>query len=312
MSSSIFDSWLFDHAQFVEASQSLTQEIERSLDRGTHFVYPLLGDSRTGKTAVLNDISASFDERLSCSGHKQVLIVPMPTAASNEALAVAIIQMIMGNLRVKGKTYQVLNQARETMKSAGTRVLMVDEANHLVEKRSTKNAQLKENRLTADWFKELGDQSGISVVLSGLSHVSRLYLDNDQLENRGLMGTTMYPYSWCVQSDRVEFENTINGGLNHMMENGWIQNIPTDLVTRVAYFGGGGYIGKAKDFLVRIEQLGLEHKRIDEVLLRRAFKDKYKCDFSGDPLKIKFLDDVLLNAAHQKAKHRALMSGGGR
>ena len=311
MSETIFDGWIYDHGQYTVAFESLSHEIERVLSGSPPIVYPLLGDSRTGKSAVLADISARFESRVSASGHRQVLGVPMPSAASNEALAVSIIQAILGNIRVKGKTYQILNQARETMRAAGVVVLMIDEANHLVEKRSTQRAQSKENRQTADWIKELGDRSGISVVLAGLSHVSRLYSDNDQLENRGLTGVTMYPYAWSNDNDRLEFENTMHAGLAHMQANGWTLDISTDRVTRVAYLGSGGYIGKTRDFLVRIEQLGIKNKLLDSKLVGRSYRDKYKIDSLGDPLQLKSISDVLLNSAHQNALQRAKSGGRG-
>jgi hypothetical protein len=240
------------------------------------------------------------------------MVVPMPSAASLEALAVRIIQTILGDIRVKGKTYQILNQAREVMEKAGIKVLLVDETNHLVEKRTTEKAQTKENRQTADWFKELGDLSGISVVVTGLSHVSRMYADNDQLENRGLVGARINPYAWSVKTDRVEFQNTIRAGIALMKDHGWSISVEADQLTRVAYFGGGGYIGKARDFLARIETLGCKRKQLDTTLLARAYKDKYQLDCHGDPLLLKSIDDVMLNGAHQRAIERATRSGRGR
>lgn len=312
MSTSIFEGWIYDHDQYTTIFETLSAEIERVLDGSTPFVFPLLGDSRAGKSALLKDIEARFADRVSPSGHRRVLVVSMPSAASNEALAARIIQTILGDIRVKGKTYQILNQARETMKAAGTRVLLVDETNHLVEKRTTEKAQTKENRQTADWFKELGDLSGISVVVTGLSHVSRMYSDNDQLQNRGLVGARIEPYAWSAKDDRSQFQNTISAGLAHMREHGWSIDVDTDFLTRVAYFGGGGYIGKARDFLVRIEESADTRKQLDVKLLGRAYRDKYALDSHGDPTLLTSIDDVMLNGAHQKALQRAIKSGRGR
>lgn len=312
MSTSIFEGWIYDHYQYTTIFETLAAEIERVLNGSSPFVFPLLGDSRAGKSALLKDIEARFADNLSPSGHRRVLVVPMPSAASNEALAVRIIHTILGNIPVTGKTYQILNRARETMKGAGVQVLLVDETNHLVEKMSTQKAQTKENRQTADWFKELGDISGISVVVTGLSHVSRMYSDNDQLENRGLVGARIHPYAWSVDADRIQFENTIKSGIAHMKDHGWSIDVDADLLTRVAYFGGGGYIGKARDFLVRIEEIADTRKQLDINLLARAYKDKYPLDSHGDPTLLKIIDDVMLNGAHQKALQRALKSGRGR
>jgi hypothetical protein len=311
MRKSIFEGWIFDHAQYKIVFDTMVEEINRVLEGSTPIIFPLLGDSRAGKTALLKDIAAHFADRVSPSGHNRVIFVPMPSTASNEALAVRIITGILGDIPVKGKSHQIIDQARQTMETAGVQVLLVDEANHLVEKRTTERAQSKENRHAADWFKELGDLSGISVVVAGLSHVIRMYTDNDQLENRGLVGARINPYAWGVLEDREQFQNTMLAGIAHLQEHGWKIDVPTDLLTRVTYLGGGGYVGKARDFLVRIEEVGNKLKHLDVKLLARAYKDKYRLDSHGDPLKLKSIDDVLLNGAHRTALERAIRSGRG-
>lgn len=310
-STSIFDGWIYEHEQYRIVFETLVEEIERALHGATPFVFPLLGDSRAGKSALLKDIEAHFGSRVSPSGHQQIISVAMPTVASNEALAVRIIKCILGDITVKGKTYQILDQARQTMQAAGLRVLLIDETNHLVERRSSEKAQTKDNRQTADWFKELGDESKISVVVSGLSHVCRMYTDNDQLENRGLVGARIYPYAWSVQKDREQFQNTVLAGITHLQENGWRLEVPPDVLIRLSYLGGGGYIGKARDFLVRVEEVGNRLKRIDSKLLSRAYKDKYRLDSHGDSVEFKAIDDLMLNRAHQTALARASSNGRG-
>lgn len=311
MSKTIFDGWIFDHIQYKTPFDAMVEEIDRVLDGGSPIIFPLLGDSRAGKTALLTDLSAHFANHLSPSGHRRVIRVPMPSTASNEALAIRIITTILGEIPIKGKPYQIVDQARRTMEAAGVLVLLIDEVNHLVEKRSTERAQTTENRHAADWFKELGDLSGISVVVAGLSHVIRMYTDNDQLENRGLVGARIHPYAWSVSEDREQFQNMMLAGITHLREHGWQIDVETDFLTRLAYLGGGGYIGKARDFLVRIEEVGLKRKGLDIELLARAYKGKYRFDSMGDPLKLKAIDDVMLNGAHRTALERALRSGRG-
>lgn len=311
MSKTIFDGWIFDHIQYKTPFDAIVEEVDRVLEGGSPIIFPLLGDSRAGKTALLTDLERRYAPHVSSSGHRRVIRVPMPSTASNEALAIQIIKTILGNIPIKGKAYEIVDQARQTMATAGVLVLLIDEANHLVEKRSTERAQTKENRHAADWFKELGDLSSISVVVAGLSHVIRMYTDNDQLENRGLVGARIYPYAWSVGDDRKQFQNMMLAGIAHMQEHGWQIDVEADLLTRVAYFGGGGYIGKARDFLVRLEEVGLKRKRLDRELLFRTYKDKYRLDEIGHPLELKVIDDVILNGRHRGAVDRALRSGRG-
>jgi hypothetical protein len=110
----------------------------------------------------------------------------------------------------------------------------------------------------------------------------------------------------------VQFQDTVTAGIAHMLDNGWKVNIEIDRLTRIIYLGGGGYVGKARDFLVRIETVGNAQKLLDEKLLVKAYKGKYRSDSLGDPFELKSIDDVLLNAAHRKALERAVSSGRGR
>ena len=311
MSDTIFQDWIYEHQQYKQSLDMLAEEIDRVLAGGSPFILPLIGDSRAGKTALLSDIDSRYADKVSESGHRRVLLVSMPAAASNEALAIQIIHEILGPIPIKGTTAQILNQARRTMVRAGVTALMIDEFNHLVEKRSTQRAQTKGNRNAADWLKELFDQAGISIVIAGLTHVIRMYSDNDQLENRGLKGVHIQPYGWGAREDRKEFQDMVAAAVALFEEHGWHLDVEVDLLTRFTYLGGGGYIGKARDFLARVDEVGRNRKRLDRGLLSRVYKEKYGFDAKGDPLRLGVIDDVMLNGAHQAALQRAVRSGRG-
>lgn len=311
MSATIFEDWIYEHAEYRKGFDMLAAEIDRVLAGGAPFIFPLIGDSRAGKTALLGDIASRYAAALSLSGHPKVLLTTMPAAASNEALALQINEQLIGPLAIQGSIAQILRRSKGTLKGAGVKVLMVDEFNHLIEKRSTQRAQTKSNRFAADWMKELYDEAGISVVISGLTHVARMYSDNDQLENRGLRGARIHPYAWASAQDRGEFMSTIAAAAAHFKEHGWKVEVDLNLLSRVTYLGGGGYIGKARDYLARMDEVGQPHKRLTRELLSRVYKEKYGFDAKGDPLSLKAIDDVMLNGAHRAAVERALRSGGG-
>lgn len=311
MSKSIFENWIYEHIKYKSPFDRLVTEIDMALDGSPPFVLPVLGDSRTGKTTLLKDAEAYFSNRLSATGHPQVIRVPMASAASNESLAARIIKTIIGDIEVKGKTYQILDRARETIQGAGVLVLLFEELNHQVEKHSTARAQTKENRMAADWIKELYDMSRVSCVISGLTHVQRLYVDNNQLENRGLRPVKLAAYSWANAGERREFNEVISACLSHFEENGWKVNISSDVIARVAYFGSGGYVGRACDFFARIDTTAKGCKVLTDAALCAAFDEKFTVDWPKEPGDFRpFQDDVLLQKAHREATDRALVSGG--
>lgn len=309
MKKTIFEDWIYEHAQYRAALDRLNGEVSRVLEGGSPFILPLLGDSRAGKSALLDDVKSRYAKTISESGHPRVLLISMPSAASTEALASEITRAILGPVPIKGRTSEILEQAKAAMVRAGVIVLLIDEVNHLVEKRSTQKAQTKGNRHAADWLKELYDQCRISTIIGGLPHVGRLYLDNDQLENRGLRPIRIEPYAWSSSTDQAEFRATIAAGVEHLKDHGWTLEVDLDRLTRVTYLGGGGFVGKARDFMARLDETGRSRKRLDAALVSRAFKEKHGFGDKGDPMLIKSIDDVTLNGAHRAALERALRSG---
>lgn len=309
MKPTIFEDWIYEHAQYLAAAERLKGEVLRVLEAGSPFILPLLADSRAGKSALLDDLKSRFAKDVSESGHPRVLLISMPSAASTEALASEITRAILGRVPIKGRTSEILEQAKVAMVRAGVIVLLIDEVNHLVEKRSTQKAQTKGNRHAADWLKELYDQCRISTIIAGLPHVGRLYFDNDQLENRGLRPIRLDPYAWSRPTDQQEFRETIAAAVEHLKDHGWTLEVDLDRLTRVIYLGGGGYIGKARDFMARLDETGRSRKRLDAALVSRTFEHKYGFDDKGDPMQLKAVDDVMLNGAHRAALERALRSG---
>ena len=99
--------------------------------------------------------------------------------------------------------------------------------------------------------------------------------------------------------------NDISAAVDLFKERGWSIAVDEDFLLRLSYFGSGGYVGRATDFLARIETVGKARKVLDHSLLDKAYRDKHVLDSRGNPIELKKLDDVLLNGAHNEAKQRA-------
>lgn len=309
---SIFDGWVCPHSKYMSPLDQLINEIQMVLDGKPQFILPILGESRTGKSTLLTDVETYFSKRLSTSGHPLVMRLSMPPAASNEALAVKIIKKLLDDEthEVKGKPYQIMDRARVALKEAGVLLLLLEELNHQVEKNSTARAQTKENRAAADWMKELYDESSMSIVLSGLPHVKRLYLDNNQLENRGLRAVMLTAYSWSKPPERDEFVSVVGACLEVFEESGWRIEAKADLIARVTYYGSGGYVGLAMDFFKRIDTASNGNLILSEASLQKAYNDKFTVDWPNEDGDFSiFYDDLLLQKAFREAGDRARASG---
>lgn len=300
MIENLFDGWVYEHAFYQQASQSLDLVVERALGGGRPFVFTLLGQSGVGKTELLQDLRARFKAEVTDQGHARLLYIAMPPAASAESLSVRIIKAILGNIEVKGRKYELLDKARDMLGESGSCILILDEVNHLVEAYTTVKAQTKENRQMADFLKEVHDQKGISLVLSGLPHAIRLLGDNEQLFRRAMRTVHMNPYAWSDEPERLHFGHAIQAFVAHMRSNGWQLQADPDMLVKGAYMCSGGLIGRVHDLFAGAAELGQSHKCLDLALLASVFERDFPDSHSGNLFLLPSIADTLLNSAHQK------------
>lgn len=133
-----FKGWICKHDHYNVVVDALAEEIARTLAGGDPFMFMLLGQSRAGKSELLKDVAARNSGRLSESGHPQVLRVPMPTVVTRDALALRIIETVLGTADFKGSLREM---ARGLLADSGILVILLDETNHLAEKRISRVSQ---------------------------------------------------------------------------------------------------------------------------------------------------------------------------
>jgi|GEM_PF-6808447 len=296
----IYEGWLDDHLHYRAAYDRLVAEIELVLNGGPAIVAPVLGLSGTGKTELLKDIAERLADRLTSKGRPAVLVVSFPPGATAEAVAERIIKCILGIRTVKGTGYQLRERARELLAGSGTLVLILDEANHAAEARSTRSTQTKTNRLTADWIKEIVDVAMVSVVFSGLPHSRRLLTDNEQLEGRALRPIELNPYAWHIAEDRHAFHELVYAFAGHARASGWAIDMSNDMLVRATYMTGRGLVRPVRRLFERAVVLASASRVITNSVFATAFDHCFQESVSGNPFTLEKITDEMLNAAHRQ------------
>jgi hypothetical protein len=311
MSSSIFSGWVHDHPFYSTIYDSLKWEIDVVLGGGDPIVALLLGPSGAGKTDLTKDICGSYPDHLGPNGHAQVMLVETPTADTGESLPSRIIKKLLGTAPPKSKKSDVRDQAQEALCSAGVKVLFIDEVNHIVEARSTRAAQTKENRQLADWFKELVESGGISLVLVGLPHIRQLLLDNEQLKRRALRPTVFQPYNWVDQSESTAFAQAVAAFAARFREREWLVSVPLEELVPRAYACSGGLVGLVKDLFASAELLGARERNLSLELLSHAYERWFDRPQFTNPFEGNIPSEEVLNRAYQLVlgSTRPLMHG---
>ncbi|MBA2960518.1 MULTISPECIES: TniB family NTP-binding protein [Ramlibacter] len=296
----IYDEWVFDHARYAGAREALLEEVDLVLQGGPRMIAMLLGPSGMGKTELIVDLVASFEDRLTETGHPLVLHVSFPAGSTADALAACIIKKIRNIRLVKGSGAERRESAIGLLQDSGIQVLILDETNHAAEARATRATQTKANRLTADWIKQIFDRAKVSVVMAGLSHSLRLLTDNDQLEGRALRPIEMKPYAWHIDADRKAFRDLVAAFSGQAIEHGWTLDINEDRLSRAAYLASRGLVRPVARLFERAVIVTGKGGTLTEKVFARAYDKCLPERQIGNPFELEEITDEMLNAAHRQ------------
>nr|WP_301334703.1 ATP-binding protein [Variovorax dokdonensis] len=258
-----------------------------------------MGPSGSGKTELIKDICSRYKDRLGPQGHSQVMSVETPTAATEDALPLRIIEQLFGGMPRKYRKGEAMQRAVQALESAGIMILFADEINHFAEARSNVSIQTKANRRIADWFKGMSDAGKVSLVLTGLPHSRQLVIDNEQLLRRALRPIELKPYRWSVPQQRRAFAQVVAAFCSRMQECGWLVSIALEALVPRAYACSGGLIGALKKLFTSAEHLGRSERNLSADLLSRAYARAFDLPGIADPFIGKVPGDEVLNYAYQ-------------
>lgn len=295
---SIFADWVYDHPNYRTAHRQLCAAIDQLFDKGAPFLFTLLGGTGVGKTEVLKDVIARYPAQ-DPAVRSPLHLVAIPVSPAGEALAKRIIETLVGKLIIRGSGSDIRAMAARMLVQAGVKVLILDELNHLIEMRRGERAQTTENRRTADWFKELLDQHGISIVLSGLPHTARFFSDNEQFKRRAMRPVEILPYAWSVEKDRQAFIGAVNAFVMHMQSEGWTIDADHDRFTRASYLSTSGTIGGLHKLMTAAELLCGKQRRLTMELCAKAFEIHFGMPDQVNPFELADIHDIQLHKAYQ-------------
>jgi Bacterial TniB protein len=294
----IFADWVYDHPHYRIAHNQLCAAIDQLFAKGTPFLFTLLGATGVGKTEVLKDVLARYPAQAPAV-RSALHLVAMPVSPAGEALAKRIIDTLVGKLIIRGSGSDIRAMAARMLVQAGVKVLILDELNHLIEMRKGERAQTTENRRTADWFKELLDQHGISIVLAGLPHTARFFSDNEQFKRRAMRPVEILPYAWNVEKDRHAFISAVNAFAMHMQSEGWTIDAEHDRLTRACYLSSSGSIGGLHKLMTAAELLCGEQRNLTMELCAKAFEIHFGMPDQVNPFELPDIPDLQLHKAYQ-------------
>ena len=256
----------------------------------------LLGDPGTGKSTLLTWISKSYPPK----DHEEfteipVLYVEVPAACTIKKLAGAMLQAIGSPFWNKGTEEDRTFQLRTLLRECRTRVVILDEVNHLVDR-----GQAKSHEAVADWIKQLSTQSKVAFVLAGIARSRALLEANDQLADRFREVLEVRPFGVGTKDQTAEFAAVMKAfeqamqGVKHV-------DLSADDVLRPLAFATAGRLRAIRKLLVRAIELvaktsssgrsaGIDLSILEQAFLEVIFKkakpeqNPFSPKFRGTPL----------------------------
>jgi hypothetical protein len=226
------------HPTLVDAENKLSNVVQKAFD-GTPSIQPFFSVTRSGKSYLSHRVLDKFISLHEKTLYPTRIVCISAKVHMNKSDIFVRTLSALGFARLtSGKTADLEAITNARLNSLGTRVLLVDEFQHLQER-----GRKSTTRAILDWLKYIHDELGITVIMVGLPLAREALLMNEQLRDRSNAEITMRPYNWSDDEDRDTFSNCVATILNEIEKLGGSSPIVYDQLVRVAYFLSGGRVG---------------------------------------------------------------------
>lgn len=247
------------HRFFVEHYTALKRRIDDTLAGLAPRVDWVVGPSRVGKSMLLNALASEYPaQRIGNARHVPVLTVPVSSSISSKLLPISVLSALDVPLPQRGLTSGVMfNRMADQLRLAKTKVLLWEEASHLVEPGSRVPP-----RASGDWFKDVYEQLGVTLIMFGVPRLQRLFESNEQLRLRASTRREFRPYNFKSEQEQQDFSSCVRTYAVLFSEAGWPIHVEFDSLVKNCYLLCGGLVGVLSRFMQELaSQIAYETPR---------------------------------------------------
>lgn len=202
-------------------------------------IVPLLGPTRVGKSEVAKRLVAHAGaiNTLLPSEVRDVVRASLPAQTNGADIYGSILKAMQLRVREAEKTKALRDRVYRGIREWGIKAIVFDETNHFAERGSNLTP-----RAAADHLKSLVDETGVSLILSGLPRFQKIIDQNEQLRDRA-SGTVLFqPYDWQLDNDRDAFAGAVDTALSSLETSGFSVELDFENCVRRLYGASGGRV----------------------------------------------------------------------
>lgn len=228
----------------------------------------IIGESRTGKSTVAEKFAQMHKPVRTDEGLvSEVIYVQVPSKPTIKGLASEILSALQDPLAEKGTEQQKTRRILHLIKQCKTRMLMLDEFHHFVDKSSRYSVI----HTVADWLKCLINEAGLVTVIIGLPYGQNVLVQNEQLRGRFKSPLIMPRFDWSDDNLRTEFLRLLKGFTNMMNEHFDVPDFHSEALGYRFYLASGGLIGYVFNLL---QETALDVMRRDSNIITLSDLDR--------------------------------------
>jgi Bacterial TniB protein len=197
----LVDRILVPHPKFEEAVDRIGQCYTFAKESREPLCLAVIGEARTGKTRALRACLLKHPgSRLDDGINMPILYIKAPAKPTVKGVAELLLEGLKDPNPTRGTEIERTRRLKTLMPKTQTRLLMIDEFQHFVDKGSTTVMYL-----VADWLKILVDDVRCSLVVAGLPRCQAVIDQNEQLAGRFLAPINLSRFSWTNLDERENF-----------------------------------------------------------------------------------------------------------
>ena len=231
---------------YTAIQHDLHRTLEETSTSSTPACKHYFGHSRTGKSFVFREFEAGYPARRTENGlKKDVIYAQAPVNGTIKGLMEALLMALGDPLWMVGTYSNMLARLLKLLDQAETKMIILDEFQHLVDK--GQRAML--NR-TTDWLKALVEPNTFSLVCVGLPSSKALIFGSEQLSLRFDATTEVPVYDWTDPQSRKVFRSVLDAIQQRLSPFEMPRLASPDMALRM-FLACGGRIGLLSKLLDR-------------------------------------------------------------